>query len=160
LFLGVPFITGFVTSWFLNAGGLRSRAQTIGICALTPVLIGLFLIGFRLEGAVCLLMALPLALPFSIAGGLVAYYCLNSRRVPLTPPGVAACVAVLPLLMFVEHAERLQPPVRPVVTSIVVNAPVHVVWNNVIAFSPLPPPTEWIFHTGIAYPIGTTISGS
>jgi uncharacterized membrane protein YhaH (DUF805 family) len=160
LFLGVPFITGFVTSWFLNAGALHSRKQTIGLSALTPILIGLFLIGFRLEGLVCLLMALPLALPFSIAGGLVAHYCLGSRRVPLTPPAAAACVAIVPFLMFVEHAVQLQPPVQPVVTSIVVNAPVNIVWRNVIAFPPLAAPKEWIFHTGIAYPIGATITGS
>lgn len=160
LFLGVPFITGFVTSWFLNAGVVHSRTQTVSLCALTPMLIGLFLIGFRLEGLVCLLMALPLALPFSIAGGLVAHSCLDSRRLPLTPPAAAACVAIVPLLMFIEHAVQLQPPVQPVVTSIVVNAPVGVVWRNVIAFPPLAAPKEWIFHTGIAYPIGATITGS
>lgn len=160
LFLGVPFITGFVTSWFLNEGALHSQAQTMGFCALTPVVIGLFLIGFRLEGVVCLLMALPLALPFSIAGGLVARHLLRSGRAPVTPPGVAACIAIVPLLMFAEQSAQLQPAVRPVVTSIVVNAPVNIVWKTVIAFSPLAPPKEWIFHTGIAYPIGATISGS
>src|SRR6185437_12317969 len=65
-----------------------------------------------------------------------------------------------PLLMLGEHAAQLQPPVRSVVTSIIVNAPAHIVWNNVVAFSPLGPPKEWLFHTGIAYPIGATISGS
>src|SRR5258708_3068943 len=113
LFLGVPFIAGFVTSWFLNAGGLHSRKQTIGLCALTPILIGLFLIGFRLEGLVCLLMALPLALPFSMVGGLVAHYCLGSRRVPLTPPAATACVAIVPFFMFVERAVPPQPPRPP-----------------------------------------------
>lgn len=160
LFLGVPFITGFITSWFLNANRLHSRAETIGLCALTPVLIGMLLISFRLEGMVCLLMALPLALPFSIAGGLVAYHNLNTDRTSLTPPGVAACIAIVPLLMMGEHTAQIQPPLEPVVTSVVVNAPAHVVWNNVIEFSPLAPPKEWLFHTGIAYPIGATITGS
>jgi uncharacterized membrane protein YhaH (DUF805 family) len=160
LFLGVPFITGFVTSWFWNANGLQSRGQTVAVCCLTPLLIGIALIGFRMEGLICLLMAIPLALPFSIAGGLAAYRCLEGRRPPLTPPRVTACIAILPLLMFAEHAANFQPPVRPVVTSIVINAPVAVVWKNVIAFPPLAPPTEWIFHIGIAYPIGAVIQGS
>lgn len=34
------------------------------------------------------------------------------------------------------------------------------VWRNVIAFPLLAPPHEFIFRTGIAYPIGATISGS
>jgi len=160
LFLGVPFVTGFVASWFLNARTLQSRKLTAGVCALTPMVIGLALIGFRMEGLVCLLMATPLALPFSIAGGLVARRCLDGHHRSLSPPGVTACVAILPLLMFAEHFANLQPPVRPVVTSITINAPVAVVWKNVIAFPPLAPPTEWIFHTGIAYPIGAVIHGS
>ena len=49
---------------------------------------------------------------------------------------------------------------QPVGTSIVVNAPVYLVWKNVIAFPPLAPPAEWIYQTGIAYPIGATITGS
>jgi uncharacterized membrane protein YhaH (DUF805 family) len=159
LFLGVPFVVGFLTSWLLNANALQSRGQTIAACAATPILIGLLLIGFRLEGLICLLMAVPLALPFSIAGGLVAYSCLQRRQRSLTSPRIATCVAILPLLMFAERAMDPQPPVQPVVTSIVVNAPADVVWRNVIAFAPLSPPKEWIFHTGIAYPIGAVIQG-
>jgi uncharacterized membrane protein YhaH (DUF805 family) len=160
LFLGVPFMTGFVTSWFLNAKARQSRKLTIGLCALTPILIGLALIGFRLEGLACLLMAVPLALPFSIAGGLAAYHFLGGPPRRLTAPGVSASVALVPLLMFVEHGANLQPPVRPVVTSITINAPVAVVWKNVVAFPPLASPREWMFHTGIAYPIGAVIVGS
>jgi uncharacterized membrane protein YhaH (DUF805 family) len=160
LFLGVPFITGFLSSWFFNANGLQSRGQTVAVCAATPILIGLLLIGFRLEGLICLAMAVPLALPFSIAGGLVAYSCLQHHEPTLTTPRITACVAILPLLMFVERAVNLQPPVEPVVTSIVINAPAAVVWKNVIAFPPLSPPREWIFRTGIAYPIGAVIHGT
>ncbi len=160
LFLGVPFITGFLSSWFFNANGVQSRGQTVAICAATPIVIGLLLIGFRLEGIVCLAMAIPLALPFSIAGGLVAYACLQHRERSLTPPRITACVAILPLLMLAERAANIQPPIEPVVTSIVINAPAAVVWKNVIAFPPLAPPKEWLFHAGIAYPIGAVIHGS
>jgi uncharacterized membrane protein YhaH (DUF805 family) len=160
LFLGVPFVTGFLASWIMNTASLRSRAQTIAVSALVPIFIGFALIGFRMEGLVCLLMAVPLALPFSIAGGLTAYYCLRTRRQPFTSSGLTACVAILPLLMLVEQHADVQPPVRPVTTSITVNAPVDVVWKNVIAFSPLPPPKELLFRAGIAFPIGAAITGS
>ena len=59
-----------------------------------------------------------------------------------------------------EQSANLQPPVRAVTTSIVVNAPASVVWKNVIVFPPLAAPTELLFRSGIAYPIGAQIIGS
>jgi hypothetical protein len=47
-----------------------------------------------------------------------------------------------------------------VTTSIVIDAPVDVVWRNVIAFPPLAPPEEAIFKAGVAYPIAGQIVGS
>jgi uncharacterized membrane protein YhaH (DUF805 family) len=160
LFLAVPFFTGFIASWALNAGQLQSRSKTAAISAVVPIIIGVALIGFRVEGMVCLLMALPLALPFSIAGGLTARYCLSTRQAPSTGTSITACVAILPLLLLVEQSANLQPPVRAVTTSITVNAPVGVVWKNVIAFPPLASPSELLFRSGIAYPIGAQIVGS
>ena len=160
LFLGVPFLTGFVSSWFLNARAPQSSLKTIGVNALTTFLIGAALLGFRYEGLVCLLMAMPLALPFSIAGGLVARYILRSRTGTSTPPAFAACLVMLPMVMFAEHAAKREPPVFSVTTSIVIDAPVSVVWKNVIAFPPLAPPDEWLFRAGIAYPTAAQIVGS
>lgn len=160
LFLGVPFFTGFIASWALNTGEIRPVSHTIGISVAIPVVIGMALIGFRMEGLVCLLMAIPLALPFSIAGGLTARYCLNVRRRPASRTSITACIAILPLLMFAERAANVQPPVRAVTTSITINAPVNVVWKNVVVFSPLAPPTDLLFRSGIAYPVGAQIIGT
>ena len=160
LFLGVPFLIGFVSSWFLNVGALQSRSKTIGVSALTALVLGLALLGFGFEGLICLLMAIPLGLPFSIAGGLVARYILRHRCMTSSPPTFAACLAVLPLMMFAEHAAKLEPPVLPVTTSITIEAPVSVVWKNVVAFPPLAVPEEWLFRAGIAYPTSAQIVGS
>jgi uncharacterized membrane protein YhaH (DUF805 family) len=160
LFLGVPFLTGFVASWFLNAKGARSRLSTVTVSALTPFLIGLALLILGREGVGCLVMAIPLALPFSIAGGLVARSILQRRASTVAPPTFAACLAILPLMMFAEQAAKLDPPVNAVTTSITIDAPVSVVWKNVIAFPPLLPPEEWVFRAGIAYPTSAQIVGS
>lgn len=160
LFLGVPFLTGFVASWFLNAKTTQSLLNTIAVSALTPFLIGLALLGFGREGVICLLMAVPLALPFSIAGGLVARCILQRRHLVVASPTFAACVALLPLMMIGEQAAKLDPPVNAVTTSITIDAPVSVVWKNVIAFPPLAPPDEWLFRAGIAYPTSGRIVGS
>src|ERR1700676_577587 len=106
LFLGVPFLTGFVASWFLNAKTRQSLLNTIAVSAITPFLIGLALLSLGREGLICLLMAVPLALPFSIAGGLAARSILQRRSSIAAPPTFAACMAILPLMMLAEHAAR------------------------------------------------------
>lgn len=162
LFLGVPFFTGFVASWFLNSKMLQSKSTTMAVSAATPFFMGIALIGMKWEGLICLLMAYPLALPFSLAGGLIARRILRDRVQLSAPPTYAACVAIFPLMlaMFAEHAVNLEPPVLSVTTSITIDGPASAVWKNVIGFPPLPPPKEFLFRAGIAYPTSGQIVGS
>src|SRR5258708_24740558 len=160
LFLGVPFLTGFISSWFLSLERPHSRLDTIAVSMLTTLLIGLALIGLRYEGLICLLMAIPLALPFTIAGGLVALYIVRSRNRTFTLPTLAAWLQILPLVLLAEHETRINAPIISVTTSVTIDAPVSVVWKNVMAFPPLTPPEEWLFRAGIAYPTAAQIVGS
>jgi uncharacterized membrane protein YhaH (DUF805 family) len=159
LFLGVPFLVGFVASWFFNASRIQAISDVILLCLVSDVAIGVMLISFGFEGMWCLLMALPLAFPFTIAGGLVARSILRGGNSALAPRTFTACVALVPAMMVSEHAAKLEPPVISVTTSVVIDAPVSVVWKNVIAFPPLDPPKELMFRAGIAYPIGAKIEG-
>jgi hypothetical protein len=59
----------------------------------------------------------------------------------------------------VEHAVALKAPTFTVRTSIDVSAPAEKVWQQVVAFAEIPPPTEMIFRAGLAYPIRAEISG-
>jgi uncharacterized membrane protein YhaH (DUF805 family) len=160
LFLGLPFIVGFITSWFQNFRTVRSKSTTISTSVLTIFLLGLALIGVRIEGLICLMMALPLSLPFSIAGALFARYLLNCDHRKYSPSTFTAGLAILPLIMFGEHAANLEPPVLSVTTSVIIEAPVSTVWTHVVAFPPLAEPDELIFRTGIAYPTSAEIVGS
>jgi hypothetical protein len=45
-------------------------------------------------------------------------------------------------------------------SAIIVHAPPDVVWERVIAFPPLPPPTGLLFRAGIAAPLAATIDGA
>src|SRR5204863_4533106 len=47
-----------------------------------------------------------------------------------------------------------------VTTAVEIDRPAESVWSHVVAFSNLPEPTEWIFRTGIAYPIRAAIQGA
>jgi hypothetical protein len=68
-----------------------------------------------------------------------------------------AMAPVLPLLALVE-ARTLTPTAREVTTTVEVDAPPETVWKNVVRFSELRPPAEWVFRAGIAYPIRAVIA--
>jgi hypothetical protein len=61
--------------------------------------------------------------------------------------------------MAFENVHSDKEDIRSVITSIEINASPEKVWENVIAFPQLNEPTEFIFKTGIAYPINATING-
>lgn len=108
------------------------------------------------EGVVCLLMALPLALPLALLGGSLAY---RQSRTARPNPALLLLSLATPLLMGAEAAVQSRPEVFRVSTAVVVDAPPEEVWQNVVAFSELPPPKEWLFRTGIAYPLRAEIRG-
>ena len=55
---------------------------------------------------------------------------------------------------------QAQPPWFEVRSAITIAATPEQVWKHMVAFPDLPEPTEWYFHTGVAYPVGTRIVGS
>jgi hypothetical protein len=44
-------------------------------------------------------------------------------------------------------------------TAVEVDAPPERVWRQVVSFAEIPPPTEWYFEAGIAYPLRAEIEG-
>ena len=68
-------------------------------------------------------------------------------------------VGALPLLAAIPALAPEDPPVHPVTTSVEINAPPEVVWENVIRFEPLPEPEHWLFKAGIAAPLRARIEG-
>jgi hypothetical protein len=45
-------------------------------------------------------------------------------------------------------------------SSIVIDAPPDAVWPHVIAFPEIPPPDEWMFRAGVAFPVRAHIDGA
>jgi uncharacterized membrane protein YhaH (DUF805 family) len=67
LFLGVPFVTGFIASWLVNLRAKCSSSETV-LASIAPIAaLGLALVLFKFDGLVCLIMALrspsPVPLP-------------------------------------------------------------------------------------------------
>jgi hypothetical protein len=112
-----------------------------------------------MEGAACLLMALPLAVPLGLLGGCVgwAMQARPSRE-------IRTSLLLLPLLFSpafsgMEALFRPPSPLLEVRSSVDIAAPPQAVWNQVVAFSEIPEPTEWLFRAGVAYPIRARIQG-
>src|SRR5271169_6910579 len=62
--------------------------------------------------------------------------------------------------MATEALKPQPPPLLQVATQMEINAPPEAVWQFLISFPTLPPPTEWPFRVGIAYPIRSTLRRS
>jgi uncharacterized membrane protein YhaH (DUF805 family) len=160
LFVGLPFCLGLLSVLIYANAEERSLSSSIGVGLLSAALACTLLMAVAAEGAICVLMALPLALPLAALGALTGYAVQRSKRgAVVLPPAICSFALVLPGLMGIEALQDAQPAVRPVTTTIVVNAPPEVVWRNVVSFAELPAPRETIFKAGIAYPIGARIEG-
>jgi Polyketide cyclase / dehydrase and lipid transport len=158
LFVATPFVIGLCAAAVYRAhrGSRGGAAWAGGLMATGVVAVGLVATGA--DGAICVVMALPLAATAAVFGGLLGQL-LGDRGA--TDPRMHASLMflVLPLLTLGEAALDREPEVRPITTTVVVDAPPKAVWRHVVAFEPLPPPREAIFRAGIAYPVEATIEG-
>jgi hypothetical protein len=132
------------------------QARNIGFLTLTLFAFGLIV--FALEGLICIAMAAPLGLLLTWAGTFIGHNIIGK-----TPNRGASIVTILmltiPATAFMERRDNELPELIQVTTSIEINATPEDVWKNVVEFPVLNEPTEFIFKTGIAYPINAEIKG-
>lgn len=160
IFVGVPFFLGLNSVLIYGFHEQRSIGRCILVAVLATTLVGAALIAFALEGVICLAMVLPLAAILAVFGGLIGYALLQNRNYGSQNLRVVSAVFLIaPALVLFDYAVGPTPSLNQVTTSVVINAPPETVWNNVVSFSELPPPTEYIFKTGLAYPLRAEISG-
>jgi hypothetical protein len=154
LFLGVPFTIGYISSYIYNHRFPRSMGESIVVAIASVTIAGGALIVFALEGVVCTVMALPIAVALAFPGAVVGR--LVAQR--SVEPGAGVGMALLaPLLVAVEP--RPAPAAHEVVTVVEIAAPPDVVWRHVVTFPELPPPTELLFRVGVAAPTRARIVG-
>lgn len=156
LFLGTPFVVGALTAFLFNRRYPASGRESQEVVAMTLAIIGGVTLVTAAEGALCLMMAFPLALGIGAMGAALG------RRIALHDRGPAAnallAIAFLPATAALD-AGRPATPLREVRSAVIVDAPAAVVWRNVVAFPPLPEPSDLVFRAGIAYPQRAEIVG-
>lgn len=161
LFVAVPFTMGFVAAWLYGLREPRGMAGCIGVACLSVALLAGALLGLLIEGLVCLIMAAPIAFPLAAFGGFCAHIAQKNRRFQTDAPIILSLlILVAPGIQLAEHAAPRHAPVFVVRTSLDIAGPPDKVWRQVVAFSQIPPPHEWIFRAGIAYPIRAEMHGS
>jgi len=154
LFLGVPFTIGYISSYIYNHHADRRAGESIGIAVASVGIAALALILFALEGAVCIVMAAPIALLVAWPGAVLGR--AMARRASFGSSG-AGMALLVPLIVSVEP--RLKPPSHEVLTVVEIAAPPEVVWRHVVAFPDLPAPTQLLFRAGVAAPTRARIHG-
>ncbi len=159
LFIAVPFLVGFVAVLVRGLEEPVTGVQAMGVSTFAVTLLGGLLIAFAMEGAVCLIMALPIAIPLAMCGGGVAY--LLQRRPSMQSP--ATFLLLIGLTPFGATLERgFAPPAElfTVTTSIDIPVAPERVWRTVLQPAKLAPPSHALFRAGIAYPLASHIEGT
>ena len=157
LFLGTPFVIGALTAFLFNRRYPASARESQEVVALTIAFIGVMALATAQEGAICLVMAAPLAFAIAAMGAALGRYIALHDTGPVV--NALFAVALLPASAALE-AGRPVTALREVRSAVVINAPADVVWRNVIAFPPLPEPSELVFRAGVSYPRRAEIHGA
>ncbi len=114
----------------------------------------------NLEGAICIVFALPIAFFFGSLGGIAAG--LVARRARRRQSVITCCVLLLPLVSGAGEARRNPPgEIRTVHTEIVIHAPAAVVWRHIERVRPISRaelPRTWVQEIGFPRPIEATLS--
>jgi hypothetical protein len=157
LFLGTPVLVGAVSAYLYNRPDPRGFLDSLLVAETAIALSGVAILLFAFEGIICLAMLFPIAGVMGLLGGLIGY------SVAVMTPGRATAlllaIALLPVAAGAERAYRPTPEYE-VITSIEIDAPPEKVWPHVVGFTELPPPPDWYFRLGIAYPQRATFEGT
>ncbi len=156
LFILTPLLIGFCSTFLYGYKNKITQSEAIWIGFTTLAICTLALLIFAIEGLICIVMAAPIGIGLTFIGSLIGYSLLKNSM-STTPSILILLVGIIPLTSFVEN--KIKPPLTSVTTSIIINATPMEVWKNVIEFPELDKPTEFIFKTGIAYPINAKIDG-
>ena len=157
VFVGLPIVVGMLSALLTGVHQKSHLGMCIGVASFASFLLGGLCFMLAMEGLICLAMAMPLAILMSILGGVVAYFIQAAYHVSRVPPTI---LLSLLLLMGLEKAEDYQPVTFPVTSTMEIDAPPEVVWRHVVSFHELPPVEDWLFKSGLAYPLRAEIKGT
>lgn len=159
LFLGVPFLMGHVATVVFAHHESRSLGECLAVAMAAAGLAAAAVLILAFEGFICIAMAAPIVGAMAALGGATGYAVQARKPSRNSPSMCGGALLALPFLVGVESWHQPEAPLLRVTSVVEINAPREVVWRHVVSFSDLPPPNDWLFRTGIAYPVRATIDG-
>ena len=157
LFFATPLVMGMVAGFMYNRPVSHSTWATLGLGALVMFVAGGVLVALAFEGLICLVMAVPIVMPLSIAGALLGKWIAEATSADLGQ--LTAVVLALPILAGAESLVTSTPEYE-ILTAVDVAAPPAAVWKRIVEFPDIPPPEDWFFRAGIACPLRARIEGT
>jgi hypothetical protein len=154
-----PIVMGFLVVRRAERGGKIPIALWFGAPVLSVTLTMAILMLFAWEGAICVVMALPIAWVFGAIGGVLGGLSVRFRKMS---GRATACVALLPFVLAPLEARLTAPTqTRTVASQILIHAPATTVWQNierVPAIAPNELQRTWAQRIGFPRPIEATLS--
>lgn len=157
LFMASPFVMGLTVGWVLYRLGGSEGFERFEALVVAFSLAAAGMLIFAFEGLACLVLSLPLTIPLAACGAIAGTELARNTN---GWAGLMMGVVLVPAGWGVEGTIRPAPPLHEVRSSIEIAAPPDMVWPHVVAFPPLPEPSEWWFLSGIAYPKQARIEGT
>ena len=159
LFIGIPFVLGMGSALIYGYHHPRSLKDYMVVAMMALSLFSIGLMALAMEGLICIMMAFPLGAVLGLFGAIIGWTFQRGPNNHHVVPTITVLLLSLPVMMGFDVMRDDAPPLFSVRTSIVIDAPKDKVWENVIAFSELPDPDEWLFKAGVAYPVRAVIEG-
>jgi uncharacterized membrane protein YhaH (DUF805 family) len=161
LFVAAPFCLGLFAVLVYSYHEPRSVMQCLTVSLVPIALLGGVLVVVAIEGIICIAMAAPFAAGLAAFGGAIGYAIQAGYwKARQTPAVLSVVLLFTPGFAGVEQMLKPQPGAFAVKSAIEVNAAPEAVWQEVVSFGQIAPPTEMIFRAGIAYPMRAEMIGS
>ena len=150
-FIGVsPILICYYYSYYL------SKKESYTLMLISSLMVSFTLILCAIEGLICIIMAAPFAFLLCFLGVFITHSYIKSNP-NNSVNSFLILIFSITTMSFVD--KKITSNLDSVVTEIEINAKPEVVWKNVVEFPQLKEPSEFIFKTGIAYPINAKIVG-
>lgn len=157
LFLITPLLIGTCSTIIYGYNREIKRSQGYKVSFITLGICTFALLVFAIEGIICIVMSMPIALLLTWLGSIAGHVILT-RGSGSSTVTIIILTALVPSVAFIEKDIELS--LTSVTTSIEIDASPEAVWKNVIEFPQLEEPDELLFKAGIAYPIDAKIEGT
>ena len=157
IFILIPFFLGLIPTMIYGLTEGITRAESIKIGFATLGLFCATTLFFAIEGIICIVMASPILGISTLIGTLLGYWLVKNKR--KASGKQVYSLFFLPVFFISVDSAISTKEYLEVKTAIEINAPIEKVWHNIVRFGQIEEPDEWIFKTGIAYPIHAEIKG-